>query len=73
MPEVLVDLPTRIATAAATVRDAATSHRLAVQTRDELIVQAVDEGVPQRAIAAAAGFKSAAHITTILGKAHAVD
>lgn len=71
MAEVLVDLPTRIATAAAVVRDAAASHKLAVEVRDKLIVQAVDEGMSQRAVAKAAGFKSAAGVTGVLLKDHA--
>lgn len=49
--EVVPDLLPRIAKAAAAVRDADDAFRLAVRARDELIVEAVDEGITQRAVA----------------------
>jgi hypothetical protein len=73
VPTVLADLPTRIAAAAKTARDADASARLAHDQLHQLIVEAVDEGMPQRAVAKAAGWKSAGRVTAVLGKTHAVD
>lgn len=63
--EVLSDLAPRLRAAAATVADATEQLRLARQHRDELVVQAVEEGMTQKRVAEAAGV-SAPHVTRIL-------
>lgn len=73
MPEVLADLPERLKTAAATSRDAATNARLAREARDALIVQAVDEGMSQKAVAELAGFAGPAAVTHVLRRSHEVE
>ena len=69
MVKVLTNMSERIATAAATVRDARTSYDLALAARDDLIRDAVDSGeLSQRAIAAAAGFTGPQAVARILAK-----
>lgn len=51
MPEVLADLPARLKAAAADVADAKGAWEHALKLRDELVVQAVDEGMTQRQVA----------------------
>lgn len=64
--EVVVDLLPRIQAAADAYRDASEAARLLAQQRDELIVTAVDAGVPYREIARAAGVV-VSRVTTIVG------
>lgn len=66
--EVVSDLLPRIRAAATAARDAQDSAMLRRRQRDELIVEAVDAGVSQRAIAAAAGVKKS-RIVAIVGNA----
>lgn len=66
--QVLEDMPTRLKKAADAARDSERAWRLDVQLRDELVVQAADEGMHHRAIAAACGFKSPGAVTRILAK-----
>lgn len=53
--EVVPDLLPRITAAAHAARDAEDAWRLRVRHRDQLVTSAVDAGVSQRSIAAAAG------------------
>ena len=56
MPElVLTDMNARLRAAAAAVTDHRDAYRAAVEQRNALVVTAVDEGMSQRAVAAAAG------------------
>lgn len=73
MAQVLADLTPRLEKAAAAIRDAKVAYDLQVKLRDELVVQAVEEGMYQRAIAQAAGLKSSNSITRILAASHAED
>ena len=61
-------LVSRIRTAAEETRVATSEARQLQQARDELIVEAVDSGLPQRDVAAAAGI-SKSRIIAILGNA----
>jgi hypothetical protein len=70
--EVLPDLLPRIRRAAQESRDAADAATLRQRQRDELIVRAVDEGIPQRVVAEAAGL-SKGRIIAILGNAPTPD
>lgn len=66
MPKpVLTDMYTRLAAAAREVSDARASYRDAVELRNELIEAAVDEGMSQRKVAAAAGV-SLSRVTSVL-------
>jgi hypothetical protein len=65
---VATDLLARIGSLAAEARDAADATALIRRQRDELIVEAVDEGVSQLTIARAAGL-SKGRIIAILGNA----
>jgi hypothetical protein len=67
--EVVPDLLPRIQRAAAEARDAVDAAQLAQRLRDQLIVQAVDAGISQRHVAAAAGV-SKGRIIAILGNAY---
>jgi hypothetical protein len=53
--EVVPDLLPRITAAAHASHDAEDAWRLMIRQRDQLVVSAVDAGVSQRSIAAAAG------------------
>lgn len=54
--EVAENMPTRLRKAAVAVADTAAAHKLALKTRRELILQAVDdEGMHQRDVAKLAG------------------
>lgn len=69
MPQTVIeDLSPRLKKAAAEVTDARDAYRLRVKALKKLVVQAVDEGMSQRQIAAAAGYKSAGRITQILAE-----
>lgn len=57
MVEVLTDMRPRLTAAAADVADAHDAYRASLELRDELVVRAVDEGMSQRAVAAAAGIR----------------
>lgn len=57
MPEVLTDLPARITAAAASVRDARDAYDLALEQRDGLIVEAIDDGMSQLKVAELAGVR----------------
>lgn len=63
--EVVPDLLPRLRAAAATVKDAEEALELARRHRNELAVQAVEEGVRQTEVARAAGL-SAPSITKLL-------
>ena len=75
MPELIIsDLPDRIRKAAADVRDTERALRLAISTRDRLIVQAADHRVmTHRAIAEACGFRAVGAVSRILAKPGADD
>ena len=73
MPEVLADLQARLEAAATVARDADKAAKLAHQARNAIIVEAVDEGVPQTTVADWAGFKRPGRITAILANFHAVE
>ena len=64
--EVRADLTPRLQAAGQAYRDAAEAARLLQLQRDGLIVQAVDEGMTQGAIARAVGLKSQSRIVAIL-------
>lgn len=69
MPKTVVeDLKPRIEKAAAAVADNRDAYRLSVKALKELVVQAVDEHVPQREIAKWAGYRSTSRITQILAE-----
>jgi hypothetical protein len=70
--EVVPDLLPRIEAAARAVRDADDMRLLRTQQRDQLIVAAVDAGITQRAVAAAAGV-SRSRIVGILLRDGALD
>lgn len=70
--EVVPDMLPRIHAAAVAVREAEEARTLRAAQRDALIVQAVDQGVSQRAVAAAAGL-SRARIVGLLLAAGALD
>jgi len=56
MPElVLTDMNARLRAAATAVTNTRDAYRAAVELRNGLVVTAVDEGMSQRAVAAAAG------------------
>lgn len=55
--EVLQDMPTRLRAAAAAVRDTKTAYDLALEGRDELVVEAIDDGMSQMTVADAIGVK----------------
>lgn len=55
--EVIPDLPARIRAAAAAVTDRKAAYVLALQQRNLLIEQAVDEGMQQQAVADLAGVR----------------
>lgn len=61
----LDDLTPRLEAAANAVKDAQIELELAIEARNELIVQAVDEGLTQKAVAAAAGV-SQPHVVRVL-------
>ena len=67
--EVLPDLLPRIKAAAVDARDKTDAAQLAQRMRDRLIVEAVDAGISQRHVAAAAGV-SKGRIIAILGNAY---
>jgi len=67
MPEeVLPDYLPRVSKLSRMVRDAEDAWRLLLRQRDEVIVDAVDNGISQRAVAAAAGM-SRGRVVGILG------
>ena len=66
MTDIGSDLLKRIAALGTVVRDAEDARSLAVRQRDELIVEAVDQGISQRSIALHAGI-SKGRIIAILG------
>jgi predicted XRE-type DNA-binding protein len=56
MPQpVLTDMNPRLRAAAVEVADTREKHRAAMELRNQLVVAAVDHGMSQRAVAAAAG------------------
>lgn len=63
--EVVPDLLPRVRAAARTVADDRVSLGMSLEVRNALIVQAVDEGIPQGRIAEAAGV-SAPYITKLI-------
>lgn len=64
--EVRADLTPRLKAAGQAYRDAVEAAALAQRQRDELIVQAADEGMTQGAIARAVGLKSQSRVVAIL-------
>lgn len=62
---VLTDMNARLDAAGAAVASAEGSLKVKREQRDELVVKAVDEGMPQRAVAKAAGV-SVARVSAIL-------
>jgi hypothetical protein len=66
--EVLTDMRTRLEKASKAARESHKAWRLDVELRDELVRQAVDDGMHQRAVADACGFKSLNSVTQILAK-----
>lgn len=66
---VATDLPARIAAAAADVRDSDRALRLAIATRDRLIVEAADtRALSHREIAKVCGFNAVGAVSRILAK-----
>lgn len=65
--EVLPDLLPRITAAADAAHDAEDAWRLRVRHRDQLVTKAVDAGVSQRSIAAAAGLSKARIVGIMAG------
>lgn len=65
---VLEDLTPRLQAAAAAVADARGALTLRVAALKSLIRDAVEEGMSQKQIAAAAGYRSPARITQILAE-----
>lgn len=53
---VLTDMKPRLQAAAIAVADAHKAYKLALEVRDELVETAINEGMSQRQVAAAAGF-----------------
>ena len=72
MTEVLPDLTPRLRAATAAVRDAKDAYELALQQRDELVVEAIDSGMSQKAVAAIAGVAKG-RISAILASSQAGD
>lgn len=72
MALVLTDLPARIKAAAADTRDAKEAYDLATEQRNRLIVEAVDGGMTQQAVAALAGVAKG-RISAILAGSQADD
>lgn len=64
--EVLQPMPVRLAAAAVEVADADAALRDARRRRDRLVREAVDEGMSQRAVGAAAGL-TGPRVSAILG------
>lgn len=62
---VLTDLVPRLESARDAVKDAQVELELALEHRNELIVQAVDEGLTQKTVATAAGV-SQPHVIRVL-------
>ena len=52
---VLTDMSPRLVAAAGAVKDAREALADATEVRDQLVVQAIDQGMTQRAVATAAG------------------
>ena len=68
MPEVvLAPMPERLRAAAADVRDATEALKLATKLRDQLVREAVDEGMSQRAVADVIG-QRVGNVSRILAK-----
>ncbi len=65
--EVRLDLSPRLEAAAAAVRDAKEALQLKLEQRDQLIVQAVDEGMQQRVVARLAGVSQTRVIAVLAG------
>lgn len=65
MGEVLFDMPTRLKAAAATVSDAKAGYLMALQLRNAIVVQAVDEGMEQQQVAKLIGVHKS-RVVTIL-------
>lgn len=70
--QVLADLPARIKAAAEDVRDAKDAYDLALAQRDELIVDAIDQGMSQLKVADLAGVRKG-RISAILANSQAGD
>jgi len=70
--EVLPDLTPRIKAAAAAVADAKEAYDLALEQRDQLIVDAIDGGMSQQAVATIAGVAKG-RISAILASSQADD
>jgi len=66
---VLTDMNPRLQTAAAEVASTRDAHRAALEVRDELVITAVDNGMSQRKVAAAAGI-TVARVCAILLKGY---
>lgn len=70
---VLQDMTSRLQDAAAAAAAAHATYRARIRDRDQLIVQAVDEGMAHRPVADAVGFKGVARVTAILAASHDDD
>jgi hypothetical protein len=64
------DLPARITAAARDVGDSRAAYHLAIQSRDALMVTALDEGYSERSIASFAGIDRAT-LRAAIGRAEA--
>lgn len=62
---VLTDMKPRLEAAGREVTSTRDAHRAALEVRDELVITAVDHGMSQRAVAAAAGI-TVARVCAIL-------
>jgi hypothetical protein len=70
--EGVADFIPRLQAAAEAVRDADQARRLRHRQRNLLVVEAVDAGVSQRAVARALGIAQS-RVITLLGTDHALD
>jgi hypothetical protein len=62
------DMTVRLSTAGRNVRDAKEAWDAARESRDQLIVDAADQGMPQRAIAAATGLSQPRILAVLLAQ-----
>lgn len=72
MTEVLPDLTPRMKAAQESVRDAKDAYDLALQQRDELVVDAIDRGMSQKAVAGILGVAKG-RVSAILASSQADD
>lgn len=70
---VLTDMKPRLEAAAADLADKRGAYELALALRNQLVVTAVDHGMSQRAVAAAAGISVSRVVALLLADGGTVD